>query len=199
MIAEPWDVGDGRLAGRQLPRRVVGVERRLPRPHAQLLAARHRARRAPTASRARASARSPAASPARTTSSRSSAARSPASTSSPRTTASPPPTWSRTTRSTTWATASTTATARTTTSRSTTASRARPRMPRCSRSRRRAIRNLLGTLLLSAGIPMLTAGDEFGRTPARQQQRLLPRRRADLAAVGARAVAATSCSRWCGS
>jgi len=31
-------------------------------------------------------------------------------------------------------------------------------------TRRRAIRNLLGTLLLSAGIPMLTAGDEFGRT-----------------------------------
>ncbi len=30
--------------------------------------------------------------------------------------------------------------------------------------RKRAIRNLLGTLLLSAGIPMLTAGDEFGRT-----------------------------------
>jgi glycogen operon protein len=30
--------------------------------------------------------------------------------------------------------------------------------------RRRAIRNLLGTLLLSAGIPMLTAGDEFGRS-----------------------------------
>ena len=26
------------------------------------------------------------------------------------------------------------------------------------------MRNLLGTLLLSAGIPMLTAGDEFGRT-----------------------------------
>jgi glycogen operon protein len=30
--------------------------------------------------------------------------------------------------------------------------------------RRRGIRNLLGTLLLSAGIPMLTAGDEFGRS-----------------------------------
>jgi len=30
-------------------------------------------------------------------------------------------------------------------------------------SRRKAVRNLLGTLLLSAGIPMLTAGDEFGR------------------------------------
>jgi glycogen operon protein len=31
-------------------------------------------------------------------------------------------------------------------------------------TRRKAMRNLLGTLLLSAGIPMLTAGDEFGRT-----------------------------------
>ncbi|HWH26862.1 MAG TPA: glycogen debranching protein GlgX [Pseudolysinimonas sp.] len=30
--------------------------------------------------------------------------------------------------------------------------------------RYKAVRNLLGTLLLSAGIPMLTAGDEFGRT-----------------------------------
>jgi glycogen operon protein len=31
-------------------------------------------------------------------------------------------------------------------------------------SRGKAMRNLLGTLLLSAGIPMLTAGDEFGRS-----------------------------------
>ncbi|WP_424449583.1 glycogen debranching protein GlgX [Microbacterium arborescens] len=31
-------------------------------------------------------------------------------------------------------------------------------------ARRRAIRNLAGTLLLSAGVPMLTAGDEMGRT-----------------------------------
>ncbi len=30
-------------------------------------------------------------------------------------------------------------------------------------SRQKAMRNLLGTLLLSAGVPMLTAGDEFGR------------------------------------
>ncbi len=30
--------------------------------------------------------------------------------------------------------------------------------------RRKAMRNLLGTLLLSAGVPMLTAGDEFGRS-----------------------------------
>jgi len=32
------------------------------------------------------------------------------------------------------------------------------------RVRRRASRNLMATLLLSAGIPMITAGDEFGRT-----------------------------------
>ncbi|WP_404433243.1 glycogen debranching protein GlgX [Microbacterium lacus] len=31
-------------------------------------------------------------------------------------------------------------------------------------TRRKAMRNLLGTLLFSAGVPMLTAGDEFGRT-----------------------------------
>jgi glycogen operon protein len=31
-------------------------------------------------------------------------------------------------------------------------------------ARRKSIRNLLGTLLLSAGIPMLTAGDEYGRS-----------------------------------
>lgn len=30
--------------------------------------------------------------------------------------------------------------------------------------RRRSMRNLLGTLLLSVGVPMLTAGDEFGRS-----------------------------------
>ncbi|MCU1514854.1 MAG: glgX, partial [Microbacteriaceae bacterium] len=31
-------------------------------------------------------------------------------------------------------------------------------------AREKAIRNLLGTLLLSAGLPMITAGDEFGRS-----------------------------------
>jgi glycogen operon protein len=31
-------------------------------------------------------------------------------------------------------------------------------------ARAKAMRNMLGTLLLSAGVPMLTAGDEFGRT-----------------------------------
>ena len=36
--------------------------------------------------------------------------------------------------------------------------------PQVLATRRKALRNLLGTLLLSAGVPMLTAGDEFGRT-----------------------------------
>jgi glycogen operon protein len=31
-------------------------------------------------------------------------------------------------------------------------------------TRRKAMRNLLGTLLMSAGVPMLTAGDEYGRS-----------------------------------
>jgi len=31
-------------------------------------------------------------------------------------------------------------------------------------TRRKAMRNLIGTLLLSAGVPMITAGDEFGRS-----------------------------------
>lgn len=36
--------------------------------------------------------------------------------------------------------------------------------PEILATRRRAARNLIGTLLLSAGVPMITAGDEFGRT-----------------------------------
>lgn len=36
--------------------------------------------------------------------------------------------------------------------------------PAVIQARRKAMRNLMGTLLLSAGVPMITAGDEFGRT-----------------------------------
>ncbi len=46
--------------------------------------------------------------------------------------------------------------------------------PAIQELRARQIRNMLATLLLSQGTPMLLAGDEFGRTQARQQQRLLP-------------------------
>ena len=63
LIAEPWDVGPGRLPGGQLPGAVVGVERDLPRHDARLLA-RAGAR----------SATSPRASPARPTSTRPTAA-----------------------------------------------------------------------------------------------------------------------------
>ena len=66
--------------------------------------------------------------------------------------------------STTRPTARATATATTTTGRGTTASRARPTTRTCCAARRRSMRNLLGTLLLSTGVPMLNAGDEIGRT-----------------------------------
>ena len=42
-------------------------------------------------------------------------------------------------------------------------------------SRNRQKRNLLATTILSIGTPMLLMGDEFSRSPERQQQRLLPR------------------------
>ena len=40
--------------------------------------------------------------------------------------------------------------------------------------RARQRRNLLATLLLSEGVPLLLGGDELGAHPGRQQQRLLP-------------------------
>ncbi len=43
--------------------------------------------------------------------------------------------------------------------------------------RARQQRNLLTTLLLSQGVPMLLGGDELGRTPGRQQQRVVPGQR----------------------
>ena len=51
--------------------------------------------------------------------------------------------------------------------------------------RERQTRNLLATLLLSQGMPMLLAGDEFGRTQQRQQQCLLPGQRDRLARLDA--------------
>ena len=42
LIAEPWDLGAGRLPGRQLPGAVDGVERPVPRQRAPLLARRRR-------------------------------------------------------------------------------------------------------------------------------------------------------------
>ena len=49
------------------------------------------------------------------------------------------------------------------------------------KTRGRVQRAMLASVLFAHGTPMLLAGDEFGRTPARQQQRLLPGRRDLLA------------------
>ena len=90
--------------------------------------------------------------------------RTPASTSSPATTASRCTTWSATTTSTTRPTARTTATAPTTTTAGTAASRGRPTTRPSSALRERQKRNLIATLLLSQGVPMLCGGDELGHT-----------------------------------
>ena len=90
--------------------------------------------------------------------------RSTRSTSSPATTASRCSTSSPTTTSTTRPTARTTATAPTTTSAGTAASRGRPTIPQVLALRRRQARNLIATLMLSQGVPMLLGGDEFLRT-----------------------------------
>ena len=51
--------------------------------------------------------------------------------------------------------------------------------------RRRQLRNLLTTLLLSTGVPMLVAGRRAGPHAGRQQQRVLPGQRDQLARLGA--------------
>ena len=53
--------------------------------------------------------------------------------------------------------------------------------PPIAAPRQRDARALLATLFASRGTIMLTAGDEFGRTPARQQQRLCAGQRDHLA------------------
>ncbi len=52
--------------------------------------------------------------------------------------------------------------------------------PEIIAARERQKRNLLATLFLSQGVPMLCGGDEIGRTQNGQQQRLLPGQRDQL-------------------
>ncbi len=88
-----------------------------------------------------------------------------ASTSSPRMMASPSPTWSATRTSTMPRMARTIATAPTTTSPGTMASRARRMTPGSSRAAARMSRALFALLLAArGGTPMLSMGDEAGRT-----------------------------------
>ena len=155
LIAEPWDVGAGRLPGRQLPAAVDGVERQVPRHRPRLLArrARHARRVRLPADRQQRPLRGRRPPPVRVDQLRHGARRVHAQ--RPR---------RPTTRSTTRRTARTTTTARATTARGTAASRARPTTPRCSTLRARQQRNFITTLLLSQGVPMLLHGDEMGRT-----------------------------------
>ena len=164
-----------RLSARQFSAGLGRVERPVPRHGAALLEGRQGARRRAGV----------AASPARPTSSAIAAGGpGPASISSPPMTASRCRTSSATSRSTTRPTAKTIATGTTPISAGTAASRGRPTIPQIVALRDRQKRNFMATLLLSLGVPMLLAGDEIGRTPARQQQRLLPGQRDLLARLG---------------
>ena len=153
LIAEPWDVGRGRIPGRQFPGRLVGMERQVSRLRPQILErgrrhgqrVRHAAGRLqrpvcmerPAAVRQHQFHHLPRRLHARKT-------------------------WSATTTSTTKPTAKTTATAPTTTTVGTAAPKGRPTIAAIIELRERQKRNFLATLLLSQGVPMLLAGDEIG-------------------------------------
>ena len=204
MIAEPWDVGAGGWQVGQVPRRLVGMERRLPRPRPRLLADRHRRRPAQRRSRRRAS----AVSPRRLAGSSHvfSRARGPMA-------------------SVNFITAHDGFTMADLTAYNQKHNLGNGENNRDGTdnnhsfnhgvegptrdeailaSRWKAMRNLLGTLLLSAGIPMIDRGRRVRAKPARQQQRVLPGQRPDLARLGrARRSGRTTCSpslrRCCGS
>ena len=57
--------------------------------------------------------------------------------------------------------------------------------PAIERLRNRQVKNFLTVTLLSLGMPMILMGDEVRRTPARQQQRLLPGQRDQLVRLDA--------------
>ena len=63
-------------------------------------------------------------------------------------------------------------------------------IPRVLELRARQRRNLMTTLMMSVGVPMISGGDEVGRTQHGQQQRLLPGQRDQLDALGPLAGAA---------
>ena len=156
LIAEPWDVGRGRLPGRQLPAAVDRVERQVPRHRARLLEGRrrHACRSSPPGSPAPATCTQherppPVASdqlrhlPRRLHAARPRQLRRQAQRGQRR---GQPRRHRRQPLA------------------GTAASRARPTIPTINALRERQKRNFLATLLLSQGVPMLLAGDEMGRT-----------------------------------
>ena len=187
LIAEPWDVGRAATA-RRLPARLGRMERPLPRHGARASGGATRACSAELAPRL----------PARPTCSITDGRRPWASvnfvTAHDGFTLRTCVVLQR--ASTTRRTARTTATATTTTTAGTAASRARPTIPRSARCARRQKRNLLATLLLSQGMPMLARRRRDRPHPGRQQQRLLPGQRDQLGRLDADDEARSGCSRF---
>ena len=169
LIAEPWDLGRGRLPGRQLPGRLGGVERRVPRHRPPLLEGRRgpggRARLPPHGlQRPLRDGRPPA--------------RTRASTSSPPTTASPSPTSSRYNAKHNEANGEDNRDG-TDDNRVLELRRRGPdRRPGDRRAPRAADPQLPGHALPVQGVPMLLRRRRDRADPARQQQRLLPGQRA---------------------
>ena len=167
----------GRLPGRQLPAAVVGVERPLPRHDPRLLA-RRAGRRSPS---------SATASPAAPTCTRPTPAGR-----RHRSTSSPPTTASRCADLVSYNDKHNEANGEDnrdgeTHNRSWNCGVEGPTDdPAVLALRARQRRNLLTTLLLSQGVPMLLGGDELGRTQRRQQQRLLPGQRDLVVRLGRR-------------
>ena len=64
-----------------------------------------------------------------------------------------------------------------------------------SRPAARTMRNLLGTLLLSTGVPMVNAGDEIGRTQGGNNNAYCQDNETSVDRLGPRALAGATCSR----
>ena len=154
LIAEPWDVGPGRLPGRELPDPLVGVERHVPGHDARLLAghtavAEFARRFTGSSDLYQADGRHPVGVdqlrdlPRRLHAPRPRVVRPEAQRGEPR---------------------GEPRRLATTTARGTAASRGRPTTPRSTSSAIGTVRNFLATLLLSQGTPMLLAGDERRNT-----------------------------------
>ena len=176
LIAEPWDAAGLYQVG-EFPSAapVERVERPVPRRRPPVLAGRpgHDPRRWP-----------PGCAAATTCTSGPAGCRCTRSTSSPATTASRCATWSATTTSTTRPTARATATASDENYRWNCGVEGPTDDPTVLALRRRQAQNLIATLLLSQGVPMLLAGDEFLRTQQGQQQRLVPGQRDRAGSTG---------------
>ena len=177
LIAEPWDLGEGGYQVGNFPALWAEWNGKLPRHRARLLEGRRRPGRRGRLPPDRQQRPLRAAWPR---------ARTPASTSSPPTTASRCTTWSATTTSTTRPTARTTATAPTTTCPGTAAWKGPTDDPADRRAARAPEAQLPGHPAPLAGRADALRRRRDRPHAGRQQQRLLPGQRDELARLGAR-------------